>query len=73
MTDALTIDVLLSSNELEAANRAEATALLFRSGYRVYRPEADVDGEDLILHHKPSGELRRTQLKPPPVCRSLTL
>jgi hypothetical protein len=29
----------LSSNELEAANRAEATALLIRSGYRVYCTE----------------------------------
>ena len=60
----------LSSNELEAANRAEATALLIRSFYRVYRPEADVDGEDLILRAPPwptssatACELLRTQLK----------
>ncbi len=28
-----------TANEIEAANRAEATALLIRSGYRVYRPK----------------------------------
>jgi hypothetical protein len=39
----------LTSNELEAANRAEVAALLIRSGYRVYRPEADVEGEDILL------------------------
>jgi DNA-binding transcriptional regulator YiaG len=33
----------------EAINRAEATALLIRCGSRVYRPEADVEGEDLVL------------------------
>jgi hypothetical protein len=38
----------LTANEIEAANRAEATALLIRAGYRVYRPEADCYGEDLI-------------------------
>jgi hypothetical protein len=52
----------LSSNEMEAANRAEATALLIRAGYRVYRPEADVHGEDLILRD-PSGPLLPVQLK----------
>ena len=52
----------LTSNELEAANRAEATALLIRAGYRVYHPEADCYGEDLILR-TPSGELRAVQLK----------
>jgi hypothetical protein len=52
----------LSSNELEAANRAEATALLIRSGYRIYRPEADVHGEDLVLR-APSGGLLPLQLK----------
>ncbi len=51
-----------TANELEAANRAEATALLIRNGYRVYRPEADCYGEDLILR-TPSGELRAVQLK----------
>jgi hypothetical protein len=52
----------LTANEIEAANRAEATALLIRAGYRVYRPEADCYGEDLILR-TPSGELRAVQLK----------
>jgi hypothetical protein len=52
----------LSSNEIEAANRAEATALLIRSGYRVYHPEADIGGEDLVLR-TPGGELRSVQLK----------
>ena len=52
----------LSSNEREAANRAEVTALLIRSGYRVYRPEADVHGEDLVLR-APSGDLLPVQLK----------
>jgi hypothetical protein len=47
---------------IEAANRAEVTALLIRSDYRVYRPEADVDGEDLVLA-KPTGELIKVQLK----------
>lgn len=47
----------------EAANRAEATALLIRSGYRVYRPEADIDGEDLVLR-LPDGALIPVQLKP---------
>jgi hypothetical protein len=55
----------LKSNEIEAANRAEATALLIRAGYRVYRPEADCYGEDLILR-PPSGELRAVQLKSRP-------
>jgi hypothetical protein len=52
----------LTSNEIEAANRAEATAILIRAGYRVYRPEADVKGEDLIVR-TPSDELRAVQLK----------
>lgn len=39
----------LSPNEIEAANHAEATALLIRYGYRVYRPEVDVSGEDLVI------------------------
>ena len=47
-----------TANEIEAANRAEATALLIRSGYRVYRPEADCFGEDLILR-TPSGDIRK--------------
>jgi hypothetical protein len=55
----------LASNLIEAANRAEATALLIRSGYRVYRPEADVSGEDLILR-TPTDELIAVQLKSRP-------
>jgi predicted S18 family serine protease len=46
----------------EAANRAEATAFLIRAGYRVYRPEADCYGEDLVVR-APNGELRAVQLK----------
>ncbi|HEV8413032.1 MAG TPA: hypothetical protein VGQ49_05525 [Bryobacteraceae bacterium] len=52
----------LKSNEIEAANRAEATAILIRAGYRVYRPEADVYGEDLIIR-PPEGALRSVQMK----------
>ncbi len=55
----------LTSNEVEAANRAEATALLIRAGYRVYRPEADCYGEDLVVR-TPTGELRAVQLKSRP-------
>jgi len=52
----------LTSNEIEAANRAEATAILIRAGYRVYRPEADVSGEDLVIR-TPAGKLRSVQMK----------
>jgi len=52
----------LTSNEIEAANRAEATAILIRAGYRVYRPEADVGGEDLVIRC-PQGNLRCVQMK----------
>jgi hypothetical protein len=55
----------LSDNEIEAANRAEVTALLIRAGFRVYRPEADVQGEDLVLR-TPEGALRSVQLKSRP-------
>jgi phosphoglycolate phosphatase-like HAD superfamily hydrolase len=49
----------LAHNEIEAANRAEATAILIRAGYRVYRPEADVSGEDLVIRTpEAEGELR---------------
>lgn len=48
--------------KLEAANRAEVTALLIRCGYRVYRPEADIEGEDLVVR-TPSGTLHAVQLK----------
>jgi hypothetical protein len=57
--------IKLTTNEREAANRAEVAAILIRSGYRVYRPEADCYGEDLILR-TPSGELRAVQLKASP-------
>lgn len=52
----------MHSNLIEAANRAEATALLIRCGFRVYRPEADVGGEDLVLR-KLDGRLIPVQLK----------
>lgn len=52
----------LTFNKIEAANRAEVTALLILSGHRVYRPEADGYGEDLI-HRTPNGDLRAVQLK----------
>jgi putative addiction module component (TIGR02574 family) len=55
-----------NSNLVEAANRAEATAILINAGYRVYRPEADVEGEDLVLLDPKSGELERVQLKSRP-------
>jgi hypothetical protein len=54
----------LTSNEIEAANRAEATVLLIRGGYRVYRPEADVFGEDLIVRTS-DGDLLPVQIKVP--------
>lgn len=50
----------------EAANRAEATALLIRCGYRVYRPEADIEGEDLVVR-LPTGGLFGVQLKGAPL------
>ena len=56
----------LTSNEIEAANRAEVTAILIRAGYRVYRPEADVSGEDLVIRI-PDGELRSVQMKARPL------
>jgi hypothetical protein len=52
----------LTTNEIEAANRAEITARLIRSHYRVYRPEADCGGEDLVLR-TPEGELLAVQQK----------
>lgn len=51
-----------STLKIEAANRAEAVALLIRCGYRVYRPEIDIDGEDLLAF-TPGGELRAIQMK----------
>ena len=53
---------MANSNLLEAANRAEVTALLIRAGYRVYRPEADTEGEDLVLRI-PDGRLVPVQQK----------
>ena len=54
--------VSLGSAVTEAANRAEVTALLIRCGYRVYRSEADIDGEDMVVM-APGGHLHRVQLK----------
>ncbi|MES0199757.1 hypothetical protein [Mesorhizobium sp. M0011] len=59
-------DVSLRTPSIEAANRAEVTALLIRSGYRVYRSEADIDGEDLVVR-TPGGELIAVQLKGRPL------
>jgi len=56
--------MLLSSNEIEAANRAEATAILIRAKYRVYRPEADAYFEDLLIR-TPDGEPGSVQMKGP--------
>jgi hypothetical protein len=55
----------MKPNETEAANRAEATAILIRCGCRVYRPEADVAGEDLVIRTS-DGELLAVQLKSRP-------
>lgn len=59
----LTSSARFNQAAIEAANRAEATVLLIRCGYRVYRPEADIDGEDLVLRF-PGGALVPVQLKP---------
>ena len=57
----------LTSNEIEAANRAEVSVILIRgNNYRVYRPEADVSGEDLVIR-KPHGELLLVQMKGRPM------
>ena len=52
----------LAGNEIEAANRAEVTVLLIRAGYRLYRPEADTEGEDLVVRTA-RGKLLAVQLK----------
>lgn len=52
----------ITDREIEAANRAEATALLISCGYRVYRPEVDVAGEDLLVRSS-AGDIRAVQLK----------
>jgi hypothetical protein len=62
----MTVSKLTSTNAIEAANRAEVTAILIRAGYRVYRPEADVSGEDLVIRI-PDGELRSVQMKARPL------
>ena len=54
-----------SSTITEAANRAEATALLIRCGYRVYRPEADMHGEDLVVRDR-DDRLHGVQMKARP-------
>lgn len=51
----------------EAANRAEATALLIRAGYRVYRPEADIHGEDMVVRVPDGSSYHGVQLKSGPV------
>jgi hypothetical protein len=62
---AIRAKVRLTPNEIEAANRAEITAILILAGFRVYRPEADCYGEDLILR-TPGGKLRAVQMKARP-------
>ena len=62
----MTVRKPTSTNLIEAANCAEVTAILIRAGYRVYRPEADVSGEDLIIRI-PEGELRSVQMKGRPL------
>lgn len=51
----------------ESANRGEVTALLIRSGFRVYRPEADVYGEDLVVWSPDSETFHAVQLKGRPI------
>lgn len=53
----------MKSNEVEPADPAEFTVLPISSRYRLYRPEADIDGEDPILC-TPAGRLVRVQQKP---------
>jgi len=57
----------LTTNEIEAANRAEVTAILIRSGNRVYRPEADVSGEDLVIRKLGNDALLLVQMKSRPM------
>jgi hypothetical protein len=56
----------LSGAAEEAANRAEATAILIRLGYGVYRPEFDWNGEDLIVKTSDNKKFRVVQLKSRP-------
>ena len=59
-------EIRFQSAKIEAANRAEVTALLIRCGYSVYRPEADCEGEGLVVR-TPAGKLLAVQLKRRPV------
>ena len=54
----------LTSNEVEAANRAEVTALLIQWAIGSTAPEADCYGEDLVVR-TPDGGLLPVQLKSP--------
>ena len=57
----------LTTNEIEAANRAEVSVILIRgNNYRVYRPEADVSGEDLVIR-KAHGKPLLVQMKGRPM------
>lgn len=56
----------LSAGSHRGRQQAEATALLIRCGYRVYRPEADIEGEDLVVRD-PAGVLTGVQLKGRPL------
>lgn len=66
LDDATATEARFRQAHTEAANRAEATALLIRCGYRVYRPEADIEGEDLVVRD-PEGTLSGVQLKGRPL------
>ena len=58
----VSIDQRPSTLLTEAADRAEVTALLIRCGYYVYRPEADINGEDLVVKLR-NGRLVAVQQK----------
>ena len=57
----------LHSKLVEAANRGEISAILIRNSYRVYMPDADVDGVDLVLRD-PCGRIFAVQQKARPTC-----
>ena len=52
----------LTSLEIEAANRCEATTILIRHGYQIYSAMIDVNGEDIAVR-TPDGELLSVQQK----------
>lgn len=52
----------VSTLVIEAQNLAEITALLLPKNYMIYRPEADIDGVDLVLK-TPDKLLIECQLK----------